>query len=63
MIKPSILAFSAMLIAGCDSALDLRNSPAQQVEDYATCKAGGMTAYQTMYGEVMCRPPVEGENP
>lgn len=58
MIRLAALAAMALVLGGCDGSLEnLRNSPPQQVEDFATCKAGGMEPYQTMYGEILCAPP------
>lgn len=44
----------AALLAGCDL---YRDDPAEQVEDYQTCKEAGMATYQTLYGEIRCKAP------
>lgn len=60
MIRLVALAAISLALLGCDYGLnDLRTSPAQQVEDYAACKAGGMRPYRTVYGEIKCAPPEE----
>jgi hypothetical protein len=46
----------AVVCSGCDIK-PYRNTPALQVEDYATCKAGGMVAYLNSVSEVRCAPP------
>jgi hypothetical protein len=56
----AIVIVSILLLAGCDTS---RNTPKQQVEDFATCKAGGMTAYLNAVGEITCYPPAAAVEP
>lgn len=63
MTRLAALAAMVVVLGGCDNPGGLRNSTAQQVEDFATCKAGGMAPYRTVYGEIKCTPPVQGEQP
>lgn len=51
-----LAAMFVMLFAGCDYK-PYRSLPAQQVEDYAICKSGGMRAYLNGVSEVRCAPP------
>lgn len=67
MSNYSILVLMAALasLMGCEErefSGTLRNQPAQQAEDYATCKKAGMESYRTIYGEIKCTPP-QGSNP
>ena len=54
MSRAAALAAVLAMLAGCDT---YRDTPEQQVEDFATCKAGGMTAYLNAVGEITCYPP------
>ena len=51
-----VVGLMVVTLTACERR-EYRNSPAQQVEDYAICKAGGMASFQTAYAEVMCTPP------
>ena len=57
VIRLGAWAMGLSVLAGCYEVQRYRNTPAEQVEDFAICKAGGMSAFQTIYGEVMCEPP------
>lgn len=56
MIRLAALAAALLVLGGCDIH---RNSPAEQVEDYNTCKAAGMRPYRTVMGEIKCDPYLE----
>lgn len=45
---------TVIFLQGCEPA---RNSPAEQVEDYAICKNAGMDSYLDSISRVKCKPP------
>lgn len=46
--------FLLAALAGCDGGF--RNSPEQQIEDHAKCRAGGMESVANGIGEIWCVP-------
>jgi uncharacterized protein YcfL len=55
-MRIAILILASLILAGCGAPIDYRNSPQQQVADFKTCKAGGMSPYMNIYAEIMCSP-------